>query len=390
MKPIVYYDDNPSEMYFQAITDLVNRGEEVFPKGKRIKELRPVIFGYKNPLKRVTFLKGRVINPFFQLAEAYWIATGGSDVGSLTDYNKSIAQFSDDGKYFNAPYGERLRHWGKNDARGVQGINLDQLVDVYKKLLSDPDTRQAVAFIGNPEFDNSEYTLNKGKDIACNLNIKFKIRQGKLDINVDNRSNDLHWGVFGANLCQFSTIQELMASWLEVGVGEYFQSTDSLHIYMDDFGAKITDKVLDAYKGYYTEGKKIEEFYFENEPRFSCSLEEFKAMQEIFNKVINPLLTTDEIYERSATFQSMLDLISSVTTDEYLRLTFYAMAVKQAHNRDKVSMILEGLDRMPMCGWKISCLRWLYARHGNASSFRDICNELPTKSMRDYVMRRDM
>ncbi len=388
-RPVVFYGNNPSNIYMEAMFKLLNEGKELAPRGKRIKELRPVTIGYADPRKRLTFLSGRVINPFFQLSESFWIVTGGSDVAFLTPYNASIAQFSDDGKYFNAPYGERLRHWGKNDARGYIHCPIDQLDDVYRKLHADRDSRQAVAFIGNPEFDNSKYTLKGGKDIACNLNIKFKIREGKLDINVDNRSNDLHWGTFGANLCQFSTIQELMASWLGVEIGEYFQVTDSLHIYLDEYGAKETEKVLNAYGRSIEDAwplPHVEEYYFDNEPRMTFGKVRFQDLSMHFYEEIQPKLNEDYTYNSRNEYHELLHEIGCYE-DRYWRMTFQAMFVKQAHNRGAFEPLIEALYEMEDSSWKVSCLRFLSKRYSEEKAFKSVYKHLDD-DIRNYIERK--
>ena len=388
-KPVIFSGSNPSNMYLEALMKLVNEGDELAPKGKRIKELRPVILAFEAPERRVTFLKKRIINPFFQLAESWWIATGGTDAEWLSEYNKSILNFSDDGKFFNAPYGERLRAWGKNDARGYVYNPIDQLKDCYEKLLADNDTRQAVAFIGDPRFDNSSYTLAGGKDIACNINIKFKIRNGKLDITVDNRSNDLHWGTFGANLCQFSTIQSMMAAWLGIPVGTYYQITDSLHIYLDDFGASETGKLMTAYG--LEEGDEIlpdvEEHYFAGEPQMTASVEEFENISAFYWDVIDGRLRAPkEAFEEMAetTLKGIIQC-----PDEYLALTFTAMFVKQAHNKGLSEWVVKGMDAMAESSWKVSCLRFLYKSHKDTEGFSDLYRSLPEEII-EYIERKEV
>jgi len=397
-KPVVFYGESPSALYLEALMELIVSGKELAPRGKCIKELRPVTIGYAKPERRVTFLKNRIINPFFQLAESWWIVTGGTDAQWLSEYNKSILNFSDDGQYFNAPYGERLRAWGKNDARGYTYNPIDQLKDCFLKLQSDPDTRQAVAFIGDPRFDNSAYTLAGGKDIACNINIKFKIREGKLDINVDNRSNDLHWGTFGANLCQFSTIQSMMAGWLGIPVGEYFQSTDSLHIYLDDYGAKDTEKVLSGYKlsldsfehvmdkAVFAESL-VKEFYFEDEPQMTADLDTFERISAFYWDVVDGRLRVPkEVFAEMAE-----ETLGGVTQcpDKYLALTFTAMFVKQAHNKGLSEWVVKGMEKMEDSSWKVSCLRFLYKTHKDTEGFKALYSHL-SQEIIDYIERKEV
>lgn len=399
-KTTVLWGTNPSQIYMDAMFKLLHHGKEVGPRGKLTKELRPVVIEYHNPLSRLTFLKGRVINPFFQLAEALWILAGRSDVQWLVQFNKNMSQFSDDGVYFNAPYGERLRFWGKNDASGFVFNPIDQLRDCYEKLKADPNTRQAVAFIGDPRFDNSAYTLAGGKDIACNINIKFKIRDGKLDITVDNRSNDLHWGTFGANLAQFSTIQEVMASWLGIPVGTYFQETDSLHIYLDSYGAKETAKVLKAY-GYETDEDiygsgvvpEVPEYLSNTEPRFSSSYDKFTELVNYYFYVLDPVLSEPEIYKDKAKWEGVLAELNSCP-DEYLKLTFQAIFVKHAHNAKAFGAVMGGMSAMKDSSWKVSCLRNLSKTYLTNSSgyttdeaFKSVYAHL-SDDIKDYIERK--
>lgn len=388
----VYSGDNPSQLYMDALMDLLNNGKETFPRGKRTLELRPVVFEYTNPLNRVTFLRGRVINPFFQLAEALWILAGRSDVEWLKTYNSNIASFSDDLKYFNAPYGERLRCWGKNDASNTIVNPHDQLTDIFKTLKNDPDTRQAYASIWNPHFDNGTRTT---KDRACNVGIDFKIRDNKLDITVFNRSNDLHWGTFGANLCQFATIQEAMASWLDIEVGNYYQITNGLHIYMDDYGSKETDKILKAYgigqvddrgvdRWVQMQGEEltVPQFVFDTEPRMSTEFTQFHTILHSFFTEIDPLVPN---------MGGDLMFIVKNIPDDYLRMSITAMLAYREHKKNLKSEAIECLKNMVDCSWKVSCLRFLskgYLSDDKVSEdFRSVYSHL-SQDIIDYIERK--
>lgn len=367
----IFTGNNPSQMYMDALFTLCLEGDIVKPRGKAVKEIRPVILEFTEPANRLTFLLGRVVNPFFQLAEStVWIPGGRSDVAWLLDYNASMEQFSDDGVYFNAPYGERLRHWNKSDANNFILNPFDQLYDVYEKLKADPDTRQAVAVIYNPIFDHAR---NETKDRPCNLLLTFKIRKGKLDLTVMNRSNDLHWGTFGANLCQFATILECMASWLGIPMGTYNQITDSLHIYLEDYGAKETDKVLNAY-GLTTntlvgrDVPQVQQFTFFNEPRMSSNFDEFHDILEYFFEEIDPLFSLPGTYV-NGNWSDVLDRIHGIE-DDYLRMSFFAMFAYRAHKRGSWNVMVDALDSMPSCSWKLSCLRFLYPKYKDLLDFQ--------------------
>ena len=364
--------DNPTLMYLRATEDLLEKGEQVSPRGKLITELRPACLEFENPYNRVTFLEGRRINPFFQIAESLWILSGRADVEFLAKFNENIKQFSDDGKWFNAPYGERIRMWNKNAAHNIIINPVDQLADVYRKLLHDKDTRQAVIVISNPMFDNAKYTIGEsGKDISCNLVITFKIRRNKLHMTVFNRSNDLHWGVFGANLCQFSTLQEVLLSWLkadkypELEMGNYDQITDSLHIYLDDYGYKITNTVLANYKDKSLNDLDFK-FEFPNEPRMSMNIEEFDAFLAFFWNVLNPYLMDDEVMknkeQRDKLFGDnglLYDVYKKSKVDDYWCFAVRSMVVYRLVKLGLVVDALKYMKDMPACQWKVSMMYFL-------------------------------
>lgn len=380
MKTRVFSGNNPSLMYLQSFNELMVDGDECAPRGKKIKELRPAVFEFENPCNRVTFLRGRKINPFFQLAEALWIVSGHSDVEFLDAFNKNMKTFSDDGKYFNASYGERIRYFTKNDLHGIILNPVDQLQDAFFKLKDDADTRQSVIVISNPLFDNFRYTkVEHGKDIACNLVITFKIRDNKLNMTVFNRSNDIIYGLFGANLCQFSTIQELMASWLGVEVGTYIHITDSLHTYLDSYGSGENKSILDSHPGI---GDTVVEdfgvydesidFEFDSEPRMNMSYETFDAFLSFFWGGIVGNLFNDTVV--STQYKQLCDTLHSErfndAVDSYWLMTVDAMVAYRLVRLGKYSECLDVIkDYIPNSRWKVSMMYFL------RSVIKNKCND---------------
>lgn len=206
------------------------------PRGLPTKEWPcPVATVYERPHERVLFNTDRDANPFFHLMESLWILAGRDDVAFLTKYNKHMANFSDDGKKFHAPYGARLRRWRlEEEHTPLQYVYIDQVRQCIEMLRNDHDSRQAVMSIWNPVLD-----LNvKTKDVPCNDLVMLKIRNGHLNMTVACRSNDVVWGAYGANVVQFSTLLEFMARALSVNVGTYTQVSDSYHYYTDNEAMK--------------------------------------------------------------------------------------------------------------------------------------------------------
>jgi len=182
----------------------------------------PVTTAYMRPRERVLFNASRDANPFFHYLESLWMLAGRNDVEWLERYNGSIGQFSDDGKTFHGAYGYRWR----------SHFQRDQIDQVIALLRTDPDTRRAVLGMWDPRVDSGE-----GKDFPCNMQVVFRMRLGSLDMTVYNRSNDIIWGAYGANVVHMSILQEYVAYMLGVPVGIYYQVSNDYHAYTKVFNA---------------------------------------------------------------------------------------------------------------------------------------------------------
>ena len=106
----------------------------------------------------------------------------------------------------------------------------------------DPNSRQAVCQI----WDTTDIDRDT-KDKACNMSIVFRIRNHQLDMVVYNRSNDMIWGAYGANVVQFSMLQEYVAAHLGIRPGTYTQVSNSFHVYTDGPGGKVFRNVVEGF-----------------------------------------------------------------------------------------------------------------------------------------------
>ena len=168
-----------------------------------------------------------------------WILAGGDDLSFLAFWNPRIRRFSDDGLTLCGAYGYRigsqprieaeaagrLRHWTKTE----EAPRIDQLRLAYETLQEMPTSRQVVIQIWDRTLDLPNPRI-RSKDVPCNLVSHLMIRHGKLEWLQIMRSNDLFWG-FPYNVIQFTTLQEIVAGWLGVGLGTYMHISDSLHAY---------------------------------------------------------------------------------------------------------------------------------------------------------------
>lgn len=85
-----------------------------------------------------------------------------------------------------------------------------------------------------------------GKDLPCNTAIYFDPLGDDLNMTVSNRSNDLVWGAYGANVVHMSMIHSYVAHMVGKKVGTYYQESNNLHLYTD---FPITQKLIDLDTG---------------------------------------------------------------------------------------------------------------------------------------------
>lgn len=187
----------------------------------------PVITTYLNPTSRVLFSPLRDANPFFHVMETLWMLAGRNDLPWLAQFNKNMLNYSDDGGATQpGTYGYRWRKYFGYD-------QLPELVALLKK----PGQRRAVLTMWDGGCSGTQYagdiwaTHNGSADVPCNTQAYFDVRDGKLNMTVTCRSNDIWWGAYGANAVHFSFLLEYMAAMVGVKVGVYRQFSNNFHLY---------------------------------------------------------------------------------------------------------------------------------------------------------------
>jgi thymidylate synthase len=208
-----------NELYSEVCRVVLSQGRRAAPRGMATTELLGAHLCLTAPRRRfVTVPPARLLNPAFAVAEALWILSGSDDSWIFT-YNRNLRQYADNGRLQGA-YGPRLRRW-----RG----EVDQLHRVRALLIRDPDSRQAVIQIYDPQLDTRGH-----RDVPCTLNYRFFLRDGRLDMHTTMRSNDV-WLGLPYDLFTATLLQELVAGWLGAEVGAYHHHVDSLHLYAQHY-----------------------------------------------------------------------------------------------------------------------------------------------------------
>lgn len=215
---LTYYDVNKAYTDMQLIKSEYSQWETT-RNGEALVFQAPVTVAHVMPYRRVLFDPVRDANPFFHYMEALWMLEGGQEVDFIGQFAKQIYEYSDDGQTLNGAYGYRWRYWW----------DYDQIEWIIWKLENDPNSRQLVLSMWDPEHD----LQHASKDKPCNTHIYFRSVGGKLDMTVCNRSNDLVWGMLGANIVHMSILHEYVAHSAKLPVGTLYQFSNNVHVYKD-------------------------------------------------------------------------------------------------------------------------------------------------------------
>jgi thymidylate synthase len=197
-------------------------------QSSRIGDMREILHSAMSiidPRQRWVTSRFPPMNPAFAIAEVIWILTGRNDSRFLNYFNRQLPRFAGEGETYHGAYGHRLRN----------NLGIDQLDRAYQALKVKPESRQVVLQIWDSRIDLPSYLGEEAsRDVPCNVASLLKVREGKLEWMQIMRSNDLYRGL-PYNIVQFTTLQEVIAGWLDLELGEYNQISNSLHVYESDF-----------------------------------------------------------------------------------------------------------------------------------------------------------
>lgn len=288
--------------------------------GDVLRIMEPVLVTYVRPKERVLFNAERDANPYFHLMESLWMLAGRNDVKWIAAFNKRMREFSDDEHHFHGAYGHRWRNHFK----------IDQLLDLIHLLEHEPNTRRAVLAMWDPRADLDA----ESNDLPCNTHIYFDIVDGELNMTVCNRSNDIIWGMFGANAVHMSFLQEVMASMLNLRVGLYRQFSNNAHLYLDIGQGKdlLMSRPTEAYDPYGYDG--VSPYPIVADPKtWFDDLENFMEEGD-YTEIKNPFF-------------------------HEIAIPMWDSWFARKEGRDNG---MKDLLQMPDCDWKRACMEWINRR----------------------------
>jgi thymidylate synthase len=219
---------NFSNTFVDIINDINTQGSESQPRSLKVREL---IYGQYAVDSTQPFpsFHDRAFNFKYFAGEVAWYLKKDCDI----DY---INKFSNFWKGITNP--------GTNEINSNYGNLLfgPQLKWCLDSLKADVNTRQAIAFLNQPK-----YQFEGNKDFVCTMYLNFFIRDNKLNMKVQMRSNDIFYGLsFDAPF--FAFVHQHMLLWLNetyptLEIGEYMHFADNIHYYERHF--ELADSILE-------------------------------------------------------------------------------------------------------------------------------------------------
>jgi thymidylate synthase len=219
---------NFSNTFIDIIEDINKNGSESQPRSLKVREL---IYGQYSVDSTQPFasFKDRAFNWKYFAGEVAWYLKKDCDI----DY---INKFSNFWKGITNP--------GTNEINSNYGALLfgPQLKWCLDSLKADINTRQAIAFLNQPK-----YQFEGNKDFVCTMYLNFFIRDNKLNMKVQMRSNDIFYGLtFDAPF--FAVVHQHMLLWLKetyptLEIGEYAHFADNIHYYERHF--ELSEHILE-------------------------------------------------------------------------------------------------------------------------------------------------
>ena len=217
-----YSYSNLNQAFVEELVKCEEYGVEVGSRGFIQKERLFVSLEIEDPTDLRIKVPARKFNEDYAILEWLWYLTSDSDVKNIGKFADIWNKISDENNNVESNYGCYLLG--------------EQWNWIVSELLNDRDSRRGTIVINQPYHKGK----NK-KDYPCTQYIHFFIRDNKLHLGVNMRSNDAVFG-FCNDVFTFCMFQQLMLNDLNwyiakeenskpLELGHYYHNAGSFHIY---------------------------------------------------------------------------------------------------------------------------------------------------------------
>lgn len=235
-----------NKQFHNLLTKFETEGIESSPRGLSVKELELETLQI-SPNFPIPDFEARPFNWKYFMGELAWYLKQDRKIDYINNFSSFWKNIVDEQGNINSNYGNLLF-----------GEQLQWALDALEK---DKNTRQAISFVSRPSV---QYSGNK--DFVCTIYLNFWIRDNKLNMKVQMRSNDIFYGL-SYDAPFFAFVQQTMFKWLrdkykDLLLGTYYHCADNIHYYERHF--EIAESIKQE--------KVKDPFYFMlREPLFTLS-----------------------------------------------------------------------------------------------------------------------
>jgi thymidylate synthase len=223
----IYKTDDFNTLYLKILKDLLLR--PMFKITNRKGELLHEITNFNLVLTNLDncYCFCRNLNLHYLIGETIFYIKGENKLYNIEYYSKFWKKLADDGENLNSCYGYYI--WKQ------PLINCQNQFEYCKKQLEkNSDSKKAVITI----YDAASHS-KETKDNPCTMFLQFYIRENKLYLKTQMRSNDIWFGL-PYDLPFFVLLQKTMYfdlkfTYRDLELGDYTHSSNSLHAYERNF-----------------------------------------------------------------------------------------------------------------------------------------------------------
>jgi thymidylate synthase len=213
----------------EAILQIDTFGDLSKPRDLEVKELLLADITI-DPKKPIANFESRKFNWKYFAGEMAWYLHRDTDISYINKFSNFWKGITNQGtNQINSNYGALV-------------INNEQIGWVIDSLLADDNSRQAIMFFNQPKFQ-----FKGNKDFVCTMYANFFIRDNKLNMKIQMRSNDVFYGLtFDAPFFSFLMqsvylILKKDDKYKSLELGDYYHFADNLHFYERHF--ELAEKI---------------------------------------------------------------------------------------------------------------------------------------------------
>ena len=219
--------ENLHDCFQSKLQDITYNGSSVMSNNSSQTELLFQSMEILNPTKLSIEHPSRKFSPSYSVLEFLWYLSGHRKTNNIGKCANIWLKIQDEEKEVESNYGTY-----------ILGEQWDWIVN---ELENDKDSRRCTIVIHQPH-----HKTKNNKDLPCTQYLQFFIRDNKLHLGVNMRSNDIIFG-FCNDIFNFALFQQLMLNELrkiypDLMLGSYHHHAGSLHLYEQHYGMR--DNIL--------------------------------------------------------------------------------------------------------------------------------------------------